>query len=482
MKVIVGKVITTAFMAIPAALSAQRAPNVIILMADDLGWGDVGFNGNKQIRTPHLDALAAEGIVFERFYAGCAVSSPTRASLLTGRNPFRMGVFNANVGILRPEEVTLPELVKEKGYTTGLFGKWHLGTLTCNELDANRGRPGNQHLYNVPVEHGYDESFVTESKVPTCDPMKKPKENNGRFWDYIREGEQSTAYGTSYWLRDGTKAVENLDGDDSRVIMDRVLPFINQALANNTPFFGMVWFHAPHLPCVAGPEYAALYPGVSVEERNYFGCITAMDDQIGRLVKYLKDKGIYENTILCFCSDNGPEEQTPGTAAQLRKRKRSLYEGGIRVPAIAVWKGKLPSGKRTGLPCHTSDILPTFTELLALKTSPHQLDGESLIRALTQDTQRKTPMVFCYQKQGAVIEAKYKLYYSNERYELYDIPADPGETRDLAEEFPQEVTRLSAILDRQLASFKASFEGKEYGVASFNRMNQDWHSIKNVIQ
>ena len=130
-------------------------PNIILIMADDLGWGDVGFNGNTRIQTPCLDRLSSEGVIFDQFYSSAPLSSPTRASVLTGRNAYRMGVFAPNVGILRPEEKTLPKLLKEKGYTTGHFGKWHLGTLTYKEVDANRGRPENKHLFNPPSEHGY---------------------------------------------------------------------------------------------------------------------------------------------------------------------------------------------------------------------------------------------------------------------------------------------------------------------------------------
>ena len=171
------------------AQQTTKQPNIILIMADDLGWGDVGFNGNKIIRTPVLDKLASEGVKMERFYSAGPLSSPTRASVLIGRHPFRTGVFSANEGILRPEEITLPELLKAAGYQTSHFGKWHLGTLTATETDANRGRPENKHLYNPPVLHGYDVAFVTESKVPTFDPMVTPRENNGRFWDYMQEYE-----------------------------------------------------------------------------------------------------------------------------------------------------------------------------------------------------------------------------------------------------------------------------------------------------
>ncbi len=461
----------------PLFISAQQSPNIILIMADDLGWGDVGFNGNKSIKTPHMDTLASDGIILERFYSGCSVSSPTRASVLTGRNPFRTGVFNANTGILRPEEVTLPEVLKEKGYVTGHFGKWHLGTLTYNEVDANRGKPENKHLYNAPDVHGYDESFVTESKVPTYDPMKKPVENNGRFWDYLKPEAEFLSYGTYYWNHDGTKATNNLQGDDSRVIMDRVLPFIEQTSDRNIPFFSVVWFHTPHLPCVAGPEYAAMYPGLSLEEQNYYGCITAMDDQVGRLVRFLKDKGLFDNTIICFCSDNGPEVQTPGSAGHLRGRKRDLYEGGIRVPAFVVWPAQITGGKKISYACHTSDYFPTFINLLNLNKPPYALDGESLVPAFKEGEKRIKPMVFCYQKQGTVIEQRFKLYYSKGNYELYDIPADPEEKKDIAEYFPKEVERLKKVLYEQLNNFQFSFEGKEYGTASYNKVKQQWHSI-----
>lgn len=311
-------------------------PNIILIMADDLGWGDVGFNGNTRIQTPCLDRLSSEGVIFDQFYSSAPLSSPTRASVLTGRNAYRMGVFAPNVGILRPEEKTLPKLLKEKGYTTGHFGKWHLGTLTYKEVDANRGRPENKHLFNPPSEHGYDDAFVTESKVPTFDPMSAPVSNNGRFWDYLPEYEERKTYGTYYWEINGNKVTEELRGDDSRIVIDRTLPFIDRSLKQGKPFLATIWFHTPHLPCVAGPEHAALYNDLPLEERNYYGCITAMDEQIERLVNFLKRRGIYENTVIFFCSDNGPELNTPGTAGIFKGKKRSLYEGGIRVPAFMV--------------------------------------------------------------------------------------------------------------------------------------------------
>lgn len=459
-------------------LIAQSLPNIILIMADDLGWGDVGFNGNTIIKTPYLDSLASEGLIFDRFYSACAVSSPTRASVLTGRNPFRMGVFHANVGILRPEEVTLPELLRQKGYMTGHFGKWHLGTLTCRERDANRGRKGNSKEYNPPIEHGYTEAFVTESKVPTYDPMRKPTDCDGRFWDYLPTEEVGLPYGTAYWTISGEKETENLSGDDSQVIMDRVLPFMKRSQESNRPFFSVLWFHTPHLPCVAGPEYASIYANFSKNERNYYGCITAMDKQIGRLVSFLKEQGLYENTIICFCSDNGPEVGTPGTAANLRGRKRDLYEGGIRVPAFMVWPSRLEGGKRTSQIAITSDYLPTFSELLALPPVPYQLDGESLLPLLQGKEGRKRPLVFLFQQQGVVMEQNHKLIYRNGKYELYNILNDPSEDYNIADTHLQEVKRLEKILTDAISQYHRSFNGCEYGTVSVDRLGQQWINTK----
>ncbi len=438
----------------------KELPHVILIMADDMGWGDVGFNGNKRIQTPHLDALASQGVIMDRFYSSGPLSSPTRASVLTGRNAFRTGVFSANVGILRKEETTIAELLKQEGYATGMFGKWHLGTLTRTETDANRGRPENGYLYNPPAWHGFDVSFVTESKVPTFDPMVMPVQNDERFWDYTHEGDSVAPYGTAYWKQNGTKVSGNLEGDDSRVIIDRVLPFIDESISKNEPSFSVIWFHAPHLPCVAGPEHVALYEDLPLEARNYYGCITALDEQVGRLVGFLKAKGIYNNCIILFCSDNGPEIDTPGTAAKFRGKKRSLYEGGIRVPSFICWPAMLPKGNRIAAPCSTSDYLPTLLDMTKSSTiTDIQLDGESIWPLITgQTTKREKPLVFCSAYQGSVIDNEYKLYYAKGKYELYDIVQDPEEKKDISPAFQGKKEQLTTVLKQQMDDYKRSFE------------------------
>lgn len=458
-------------------VSYAQKPNIILIMADDLGYGDTGFTGNSTVQTPNMDRLASEGIVFDRFYAGAPLSSPTRATVLTGRNPFRTGVFTANAGIIRPEEITIPEILKAQGYQTGHFGKWHLGTLTVSENDANRARPGNEYLYNPPAVHGYDAAFVTESKVPTCDPMKAPVKNNGKFWNKITADEKTVSYGTSYWDIDGNKVTNNLNGDDSRIIMDRVIPFVGDASDNKTPFLAVIWFHTPHLPCVASPEYATLYEGLSLEERNYFGCITAMDAQIGRLVDYLKQIKEYDNTVIFFCSDNGPELNTPGSAADFTGKKRSLHEGGIRVPAFCICPGIIH--KNISHPCSTLDYLPTIADMLDIDVSGlNVLDGESFYPSLAgRKDRRKTPIVHCSASQGSVITDSLKLYMNKGRYELYDIQADPSEKNDLISKKITEAEKLKKVLKSKMEEAEASFYGKEYGTDSYERMRQKWHDI-----
>ncbi len=465
-----------------AELQSPERPNVILIMADDLGWGDVGYNGNTLIQTPHLDQMAREGVRFDRFYSASAVSSPTRASVLTGRNPYRTGIFHANVGILRPEEITIAELLAEEGYATGHFGKWHLGTLTATERDANRGRVGNTRFLNPPALHGYSEAFVTESAVPTWNPMKMPKERradgkNLTHWDASQAATEWDNFGTHYWDIDGQKVSDNLEGDDSRVIMDRVIPFIEQQTSQGKNFLAVVWLHAPHLPCVAGGHYAELYRDQPLEMRNYAGCITAMDDQIGRLRAELKRLGVDENTMVWFCSDNGPEGGV-GTTGGLRERKRSLHEGGVRVPGIMVWPAGVNDPFATSFPAVTSDYFPTIVDAVGIDPSKvsYQLDGISLLPMLRgEDALREEPIVTCLDGQISLTTSEDKIYSlsSKSRLERYDIPNDRGEANGV--KITTDDPAYLKMVER-LESYKRSFEGEEYGSQSLERTKQKWRS------
>ena len=440
---------------------AAGKPNIVLIMCDDLGWGDVGFNGNKIIRTPHLDAMAKAGLKFNRFYAAAPVCSPTRGSCITGRHPYRYGIPFANSGHMKPEELTLAELLKKQGYTTGHFGKWHVGTLTKTVKDANRGGP---------QANGFDVCFSTESKVPTWDPLLRPKGNNSsKWWDAVSVAGEAKPYGTAYWNERGESVTGNTRGDDSRVIMDRAIPFIRGAARRGQPFFGIVWFHAPHLPVVAGPRHTAMYAGHAKYAQHYYGCITALDEQIGRLRAELRALGVADDTVLFFCSDNGPEGQAssaPGTAANLSGRKRSLLEGGIRVPGIVEWPGRVKAGRTTDIPCVTSDYLPTILGLLEAKpVSDRPIDGMSLVPLLDGNlAKRGQPIGFESKGQLAWIGDRYKLYRKGgaAEFKLFDLVADPSEKNDLAKAKPRLAKRLAGELAAWRASCQASAAGKDY--------------------
>lgn len=431
-------------------------PNLILCMADDLGWGDTGYNGNKTVNTPHLDAMAREGVRFDRWYAGAPVCSPTRANCLTGRHPLRMGIKGANTGHMLPTEVTLAELLRSHGYRTGHFGKWHLGTLTTTIRDSNRGKPGDATHFAPPWLHGFDECFSTEAKVPTYDPMKKPRQvKNLRYgWQPVGDADFDH-YGTHYFNHDGDVVTDNLDGDDSRVIVDRAIPFIRAAAKSETPFFAVVWFHAPHLPVVAGPRHAAPYQDLPWQQQMYFGCITALDEQMGRIRAELKSLGIADNTMVWFSSDNGPENQTPGTTGKLRARKRSLHEGGIRVPGLAVWPARFRQATVVKTPCHTGDYLPTMLAALELAVTDGVLDGVNLLPIIAgKATRRKQPIHFEFGSQSAVVGDQFKLYRAkkNAPWELYDLQADRGEKDNLAKAQPRVVARLSESFEQWQSS------------------------------
>jgi len=429
-------------------------PNVVLCMTDDQGWGDTGYNGHPVLKTPNLDDMAANGIRFNRWYAGAPVCSPTRGSCVTGRHPFRYGILHANVGHIPKEECTLAEALKPLGYTTGHFGKWHMGTLTTVIKDSNRGGPGSEEHYSPPWNNGFDVCFSTEAKVPTWDPMKKP--GSDEF------------YGTHYWKQDGSAETENLDGDDSRVIMDRAIPFIRQASARGTPFLAIIWFHTPHKPVVAGPTYRAMYAGENDVQGNYYGCITAMDEQVGRLRQELRDLGVADNTMLWFCSDNGPEGRSvPGSAGPFRGRKRSLYEGGVRVPGLLEWPAKVATSRVADMPCSTLDYFPTVLDALGfqLKGQPEPRDGISLMPLIEGTmTERPVPIAFESRSQVSLTDNRYKLYSSDggTTYELYDLLADPSETNDLASAEPGIVATMSDTLTAWRASCTASRAGNDY--------------------
>jgi arylsulfatase A-like enzyme len=465
-------------LAVPFAQAAAKAesvdaaagrPNIVLLMTDDQGWGDVGFRPGAIARTPNLDAMARAGLRLESFHAAAPVCSPTRGSVLTGRHPLRYGVVAANRGHLPREELTIAELLQEAGYATGFFGKWHLGTMTKDVEDSVRGGPNGAEHYSPPWEHGFEVVFATEAAVPTYDPMLAPPQGGG-WWRPVADPRKAVPFGAAYWSATG-RVREDLAGDDSRVVMDRAIPFIEQAAMEAQPFLAVIWLHAPHMPWVANSEHRLPYADQSEIAQLYFGSITALDEQVGRLRARLRELGIAENTLLWFTSDNGPEgpskslTQPPGRTGGLRGYKRSLYEGGIRVPAILEWPGRIAGNRVSDEAAVSSDVLPTVLDLLGQPMPDSRpVDGVSL-RPLMEGRplERSRSIAFEYQDQLALIDGDYKLVRGAEaEFELYHLGNDRGESVDLASQHPEVERRMGEQLMRWRASVRQSRSGADY--------------------
>lgn len=471
-----GLTISTLGAMTPLLAGAKSAdqPNIILMMADDMGWGDVGFNGSKIVKTPCLDAMSDNGLKLTRFYAGAPVCSPTRGSALTGRNPFRYGIYTANKGHLKEEEISLPEVLKEKGYATGHFGKWHLGTLTPDFSGKGAGRNAKEN-YLTPGMSGFDEWFSTEFAVATWDPYDPANSHVAKNKPFDPR--------VCYW-ENGQNVKGPLTGDDSKIIMDRAIPFIEKSAKQKRPFFTVIWFHAPHMPVVGGPEFLAMYPDYSEDKQHYYACITALDVQVGRLREKLRELDVAENTMVCFCSDNGPEGnpgpkgRSQGTAGPYRGRKRSLYEGGVRVPGIIEWPARIAKSRQSDMPCVTSDYFPTVLEAVAMDMpKPRPYDGISLLPLIDGKMKTRTnPIGFQFAQQASLVEQRYKLVHnpSGKRqrhdngkvpvaeFELYDLKNDPQEKKNIAPQNSERVERMKKMLAEWQASCKKSDEGADY--------------------
>lgn len=462
-----------AFLFSLSAIEAADKPHIILVMADDQGWGDMAYNGHEIVKTPNFDEAAATGLRFDRFYAAAPVCSPTRASVMTGRTPNRMGVFKWGYP-MRPQETTIAEALKTAGYTTGHFGKWHLGSVR-KQSPANPGKNGFDHFVSAPNFYDNDAVMSVDGKAV---PMK---------------------------------------GESSFIAVDAALEWMKDALKKDAPIFSVIWFGSPHSPHIAAKEDAALYADQEKKVQEFLGEITGMDRAFGKLRDSLDEMGIRDNTILWYTSDNGGLRNIGSTGG--RDYKGKVYDGGLLVPAILEWPAKIPAHRITNRRCVTSDIYPTLLEIAGVKI-PNQpeLDGISLMPVIEgKDIPRTKSLGFWdtiapgigtradlwmaelleAQKKGedlpphptsaaaadlpdpkwsdeqfpghsAWIEGDWKLHRitdkdgKNEKWELYDLKNDPMESKDLASAEGERVARMKVELETWLKSVVGSLNGEDY--------------------
>ena len=451
-----------------ASVNAQnQRPNIILVMCDDLGYGDTGFNGSTVVQTPELDKLAAKGIKFTRFFSGAPVCSPTRGTCLTGRHHFRYGIWKANTGRLPKEEITIPKLLHENGYATAHFGKWHLGIPNKDY----HGKGGGEQNMCLPEWFNYDEHFITHHSVALYNP-------------YGEDGKEAITSGNPYW-HNGKRVTDNIIGDDNRIIMDRVVPWLDNQTDKDKPFFMVLWWHTPHTPVDASPEHRAIYKHLSEREQKYYGAITAMDQQMGRMVKTLKANGQLENTMLWFCSDNGPIK--PGSTAGLKGSKGQLFNGGVAVPAFLYWEGHAKAGEVIEIPCSTLDYLPTILDVAKLpQITDRPIDGVSLLPIINgESTKREKGIPFRFENsrggspRGGCLKGDYKyLTWFDESGQqkdvLYNIMADMKEAYDISTQHPDIVDELKSETNAFLESAKNCFEGADYNNANYQPGGHWW--------
>ena len=432
------KSLLTLLLLVSVALPSFAAPpNIILFLADDLGYGDLACFGHPIIKTPNLDAFAKQGVRLTQCYAASAVCSPSRSALLTGRTPHRNGVFTwiaegAPV-YLRTSENTLPKLLKGAGYTTCHSGKWHL-----NGLFNNPAQP-------QPNDHGYDWWMATQNNAgPT-------HENPSNF---VRNGQP----------------VGRLEGYSAPLVVGEAISWLKEKRDPAKPFFLAVWTHEPHYPIKSDPKFKALYPDLADDvQREHHANVTQMDHAFGLLMKSLDEQKLADNTFVFFTSDNGPEGNgttTPGRGSSggLRERKRSMHEGGIRVPGIARWPGKIPAATTSEVPVIGSDLFPTMLGIAGVKPPADRvLDGVDVLPALTgaaTKVERPQPLywrlLMAPNMKMAMRVDDWKILANAELtgFELYNLKSDPQEATDLKSAEPQRF----AVLREQLLKHNAAVE------------------------
>ena len=424
----------------------QQRPNIILIMADDQGWGETGYHHHPVLKTPNLDKMAKNGLRFDRFYAGAPVCSPTRASILTGRECARAGVPNVGYA-LRKQEKVLPEALRRSGYATGHFGKWH--------LDGLRG-PGVPILIDddhSPGEFGFN-SWLSVTNYFDINPVMS---RNGK--------------------------IEEFKGTSSDIIVAEALKFIESTIKKKQPFFTVIWDGSPHAPFVATDDDMKELKSLETKSRNHYGELVAFDRSLGTLRSKLRELKIADNTIIWYCSDNGglPGIE-PETVGGLRGFKGDVWEGGIRVPCVVEWEGHIKPDI-TSYPATTMDIFPTIMDILGMSTDYmlQPADGFSIKPLLENQKlkERTKPIPFIFQNNGALVDNDFKLVTTNisqGTFELYNLVTDKTESKDISNENPEIFEQLKKKFTKWHESVENSIAGKDYPEGKVNPGEPEPHS------
>jgi len=419
------------------AAAAER-PNIVVILADDLGYGDLSGYGGEDLRTPHIDRLIGRGMKFTNFYANCPVCSPTRAALLTGRYPDMVGVPGVirthaenSWGDLSPNATLLPALLKKAGYHTAIIGKWHLG------LESP----------NTPNERGFDyfHGFLG-------DMMDDYYHHRRHDVNYMRKNEETI----------------DPEGHATDLFTDWACEYLRRRNSDQ-PFFLYLAYNAPHTPIQPPDEWLAKVkersPQLSEKRAKLVALIEHLDHGIGRVMQTLAETGLAENTLMVFTSDNGGDLAAGATNGPLRDGKGSVYEGGLKVPAAIVWPGKVSAGSQSEFMALSMDLFPTLCEVAGVEVS-HEIDGRSFLPTLLGRDQPPLREYSYFRRReggerfgGKTIEAvrhgDWKLLQNSPfaPLELYNLASDPREQTNLASRERDVFRRLSAALRREIQRY-----------------------------
>lgn len=427
-----------AFLCFGPILQADERPNIVFVMSDDQGWGQVGYYNHPFLKTPNLDDMASKGLRFDRFYAGGPVCSPTRASVLTGRTHNRTGVWNHGAPF-HTQERTIAQALRDAGYATAHFGKWHLNGIRGPGVPVLRDDPVS------PGEVGFD-TWLTVTNFFDIDPVMS------------RQGD-----------------FEEFEGDSSEVIVDEALKYM--AKQKNGPFFTVIWYGSPHDPFLATEEDRAAFTDQSEASQHHHGELVALDRSIGTLRKGLRDIGVADNTLVWYCSDNGGLPAfSPVAVGGLRGNKGTIWEGGLRVPGIIEWPKVIKEGRVIKHPAGVVDMFPTVLDILGIDSSPmlQPNDGMSILHLIEGDSSdvRPKPLGFHSDNRAAIVDNDYKLVIDDIDggvFQLFDLVVDPKESKNILYEQPG---KASEMIQKYVAfndSVQASMRGKDYPEGRVNQ-------------